>query len=790
MSRPLTGSKKQTAKGWEVSLPIHRGSKNRQPYTFRTEAAADRWLAAGRAAIEAGEPLPTPAVNDVVPGTRKRRSDGTPFRPMGERWADEYYLELGRAELDREGTVRAHINRIDAFMKKRGLVLETMVRDEVKALQASVTRTSPNAPVISVPEGLDPEGLVTMNEAVLLPGMASRPTLKRRKDEGVLVAVEKARTGHRYRIGDLYTEAVLGREGKLRRGPRTRGSLSQDVANDVMWVFEQVCAYARDHGVATPQDRESLKMHRTDKGPAPDREPVDLTRCADIAGRLHAVHQLALWLMRLLGLRIGEAYGIRVCDLLDQGPGLHGAVTIRAQGGRQHQTRGPGGSVVRTDRVERVKNTNSRRVIVVPPTLMDLLRAAVAIFHTDAEGNVRVDARLIPGLRTRDSGGQSAFRTALAAAARAARVDCTADEETLEEVFSCTPHDMRRSILSDLDRSKVKDTHIQRLAGHIPGTAVLHRHYLLDDPKLRPGTDIATLLQREVDAELPNGLVVPTMVRCTTGQQKNLAVDGQRIDVELVERGWLIVPTDDVGDPLLSTAEAAKVLDVTAKTARLWMAEGLLPSVHWADRANGVERRSRASDVIKLRDKLRDTVTLKRVADEVQQPYHTVYQFVRAQGLTLEPWGARDYLVPAPTHERLRAHYAEQAALHARAMPLSVAASTLDLPAGLVERLVGEGSLVTDEKAHDGRRMVTRESVELARRTRPHPRKAATRVPDDLVPWDRAMEVTGLAEAELSDVVATGLMVHEQHQRRRHVTRSSLLSYMVEHAPERLMLGF
>ena len=371
MSRPLTGTKKQTATGWHVSLPISRGAKKRQPYIFRTEYAADRWLAAGCAAITAGEPLPVPVDTDLVIGPRVRQAAGTTFRAMADEWAEEYYGELHRGQVDREKTARGHVKRIAAFMEARGLVMETMVRDKVKALQASVTRTTVTASVIAVPDGLDPDGLVTMNEAVRLPGMASRPTLKRRIQDGELVAAEKTAAGHRYRIGDLYSEAVLGSEGKLRRGPRTRGSLSQDVANDVMWVFEQVCLYARDRGVAVPQDRESLKMHRTDKPESPDRRPVALTQCAEIAGRLHAVHQLALWLMRLLGLRIGEAYGILVGDILDQGPGLPGAVTLRAQGGRKYQDARGSGTVVTTDRKEQLKNRNSRRVLVVPPMLME-----------------------------------------------------------------------------------------------------------------------------------------------------------------------------------------------------------------------------------------------------------------------------------------------------------------------------------------------------------------------------------------------------------------------------------
>lgn len=788
MSRPLKGSKKQTATGWHASLPAHRGAKARQSYTFRTEYAADRWLAAGCTAITAGEPLPEPVDGDLVANTGTRRVEGTSFETVGAPWLAEYYAELHRGDLDRETAARGHVRRIAAFMDERGLTMETMVRKHVKTLQASVTRTQAAAPVISVPEGLDPEGVVTMKEALELPGAASLSTLKRRVKDGTLVAVEKPRTGHRYRIGDLYAEEVFG-DGQLRRGPRNRDSLSQNVANDVMWVFEQVCLYARDHGIAVPQDRDSLKMHRTDKEQSPERQPVALTQCADIAGRLHVVHQLALWLMRILGLRIGEAFGIRVGDILDQGPELPGAVTLREQGGRTYRTRGANGEVITSASNKKLKNKNSRRVLVVPPMLMEIIRVVIAVFHTDADGNVRTEARLVPGLERRDAGGQGAFRTALALAAGQAQVDCTEEEKQLDEVFSCQPHDMRRTVLSDLDRfGEIPGTHIQRFAGHVPGSAVLHRHYLLDDPKMRPAMEIAELLEGELRTELLNGLCVPTLVRCTTGRQRSLAVEATRIDVELAERGWLIVLTDDDGDPLLGSAEVAAELGVTPKTARQWMAAGLVPSISVTDRGRGTERRSRLSDVTKVRDRLAARVTLKDVAAEVEQPYHTVYQYVRAQRLELEAWGERDYLVPAATASHLRDHYARQAALHRRAVPLSVAAAMLGATVPGVQRLVEDGVLTADDRAHDGRRMVTRESIAAAQSARArgdagNPRRRG----EDLFTWDEAGTLSGLSSGELDALVADGTLVREEYQRRRHITRKSLLLFLVEHAPERLV---
>lgn len=791
MSRPLTGTKRSNPGGsCTASLPKTRGSRERVTYTFVDEYAADRWLAVGCEAITSGGTPPEPIERDLValssrPG--RHRGARTQFRTIAEEWVEEYYGELRRGGVEREETARRHIARIDAFMRGRRLYMETLVRPEVKAFQASLARSA-MATKSAVPDGIDPERLVGLREAVGLPGMASESTLKRRIKDGVLVPVERSRAGNRYRVADLYAPAVIGDEGKLRRGPTPKGSLSQGVATDVMWVFEQVCLFARDHGVAVPQDRESLRMHRTDRPSRAKRQVVSLGQCAVIASRLHVVHQLALFSMRILGLRISEAYGIKVGEIYDQGPGLPGAVAVKEQGGRKFGTREQDGAVTQSEGKPNLKTEHSERMLAIPPMLMDLIRVVITVFHTDADGVVRPEARLIPGLRRRDAGGQGAFRSAVAAVAREIGVDCSPEEDSVNGAFSCQPHDMRRSLLSDLSRNKIEDITIKRTAGHVTGPSVLDRHYRLDDPEMRPAIEVAWVLEEELRAELPAGLMVPTVVRCTTGAQRHLAADRARIDTELVERGWLLVVTSQDGDPLLNAPEVATELGVTPKTARQWMASGLVPSFRRATRAAGEERCSRLSDVVKVRDQLQSRVSLHRIAEEVEQPYHTVYQYVRAQGLELHAWGAREYLVPAGTAEHLRQHYARQAALHRRAIPLSVAAAELSTTVAGVHRLLADGVLVADDRAHDGRRMVTRESVAAAATASScrAGRRTDKTVRNDLMRWEEARQATGHTEAELSALVAQGVVERVQHQRRRHVTRVSLLRYLLEQAPEKV----
>lgn len=70
---------------------------------------------------------------------------------MADRWHAERYEELRRGKHDRAASTLGHIKRIAAFMNERGLVLETMVRDEVKSLQATLTRSTTQV-TVQMPE--------------------------------------------------------------------------------------------------------------------------------------------------------------------------------------------------------------------------------------------------------------------------------------------------------------------------------------------------------------------------------------------------------------------------------------------------------------------------------------------------------------------------------------------------------------------------------------------------------------------------------------------------------------
>lgn len=137
---------------------------------------------------------------------------------------------------------------------------------------------------------------------------------------------------------------------------------------------------------------------------------------------------------------------------------------------------------------------------------MRLFRVAIAAFHTGDDGVVDADQPLIPDLTGRES-GQQGFRNALQRACTKAGVDLGGhfDEEMINRF---TPHDLRRSLATDLVWKDVERARVKRTLGHAAGDDVLGRHYTVDDPALRPAMRVAEAIQADLDEVLPGGVMI------------------------------------------------------------------------------------------------------------------------------------------------------------------------------------------------------------------------------------------------------------------------------------------
>jgi hypothetical protein len=335
---------------------------------------------------------------------------------------------------------------------------------------------------------------------------------------------------------------------------------------------------------------------------------------------------------------------------------------------------------------------------------MAVITIVIEVFHTDPlTGVVDTGARLIPGLRTRNTGGQGGFRTALTEAATVTGVSVGVDNDG--QLMRPTPKDMRAGSLSDLAWENVPETVRKRWGGHTPGDDVQHRHYVLDDPSFAHLLPATAALERTVDADCPDGLIIATTRRCTTGAQRMLAPHAERIDDALVDAGWLTDPTGEHDETLCDTAAVAELLHLAPTTARRWMA------AHPDSQRAGGQRQIRLEVVLAERDALAARRTLLVLAEELGCDYHQLYYWVGRELLTVENVGT-DVLLTADTETRLRALLTCQRQLEARAVPVSQAAAMLGYSARIIGRLLTSGHLRLDpQRGPRQARYVTKESA-------------------------------------------------------------------------------
>ncbi|MHB1929066.1 MAG: hypothetical protein ACYCUG_06535 [Acidimicrobiales bacterium] len=631
--------------------------------------------------------------------------------------------------------------------------------------QGEPAAPDPAEPVlIAIGEGRE----LSLREAAVA-ARVSVSTVRRRWRDGELVGAYRDSDG-RVRIPEATAVAV-------RRSKREQAAgLSQSVVADALWVLRRVLAFSRANGIVPAgfDPTEGLDAPRPDPAVARARRPVSQLRplsfpeCARIAAHLHPVHQLVLWLQRVMGLRISEAFGVLVDDVVDLGD--TGLLLVRSQGGRLFRVRDDAGRVVTVSHKESTKTEASSRVLVVPPAMMDLLRVVLEAFHIDPDsGDVEETARLVPGLRNGDEAGQLSFREAFVTAAAAEGLG--ADDLG----FPVVPHLLRKSMATDLAwQPGIEDAVRRRFMGHRAADDVYGRVYTLDHPELAPLEEVARVLEEIIRGSI-GSLIVPTTRRIRWGRSNRYLERAAHVDATLGAAGWMIDP-DSVDDPLCDTVRVAAELGIDRTTARGWMRDGTLTCVIVAD-GDGIERRwTRLSAVLSLRDRLRDRVLLPDLANDLGVRYHDLYQTARRLGLQLDRHPtSRQFEISIEAGQRLRDEHARVRALHQRSMKLATAATQLNLAVSTIGLMAKRGQLEVDPET-DGStaRFVTRQSVERYRnqlQDRVVEEPTAIRLGD-------IMRFTGRREAELLDLVRAGVLTEVGGRGPCRLTTASLRTWM------------
>jgi integrase len=709
--------------------------------------------------------------------TPARREVPDDVASVAQMWVSAAYDDLRRAGPDRGIQVRGILDRyvIPWFGPRTtcvGDISYFMVHEWLLTLVGR-RRSEPAGRQKSsvIPRQSKADRELSLREAAEV-GQVSLATVRRRWRDGELSGAYRDSHG-RIRVPGPATVA-------LRRATRENpAGLSQPVVADALWVLRRVLGFARANALVPPgfDPTEGLSAPTPDAGAARARRPtsqprpLNLPECARIAAHLHPVHQLVLWLQRVMGLRISEAFGILVDDVVDLGD--TGLLLVRGQGGRTFRVRDDEGGVVAIQYKERTKTEAGSRVLVIPSAMLEPLRVAIEAFHTDPEtGDVDETARLVPGLRTADESGQLSFREAFEAATAAEGLS------SIDMGFRVTPHLLRKSVATDLAWQRgIEGTVRRRFLGHRASDDVFGRVYTLDHPELTPLAEVARILDEMIRDSI-GSLVVPSTRRIRWGHANRIHLRAAHVEATLLAAGWSMDP-DNREDPLCDAGCVASELGMAETTVRRWMRDGTLRCVVVRD-GDGVDRRwARLSEVWSVRDRLADRILLPDLAQELGLRYHELYRVARLLGLEFEQHPtSRQFEVPPEAARRLRFEHDRVRALHARSLKVAAAARLLNRAVSTVGLMAKRGDLDTDPETDTSNAVfVTRASVE-DRRIEGVGKLPRRSLEEAAVPLAEVVRFTGRSRTELLDLVRAGVLEQVCGRGACELTASSLRAWM------------
>ena len=629
----------------------------------------------------------------------------TAFEQVALEWHHEKYVVLTRAQPARADEVAAWLrNHLFPFMTAHGCTSgEQVTRQVFIGFQDWVADPS-RVDLGPAPE--NPGEMLTVAQAVERSGVSTSSVKRRLRDGGFPNAVQEER---RWLIpaGDLHAAGLLG--GPLRRGPRSLPKNHQQ-QSEMRKVLADVLAFGQDLGRWTLQFDPAavpLKLRQT---PQAQRRQLSLTQAAEVAGRLHVVHQFALWLMRILGLRKSEAYGLHVGDIHHVDGRMF--LFVHQQGGRRLKQFAADGSIIVDDFKPRLKTTTSVRMLLVPRPLETLIDLVVSVFHT-VDDEVQEGHRLIPGLRTDHIGGGGSFGTALRDAAAACRINVSLDPD---EFLGMLPKDLRADLITDLASEDVAAPVRKRYAGHIAGDDVHDRRYVRPTAtQVRKQLAAATAMEELIDVELGGDLMVPTPVSCTTANQPALAARKQQVDAGLLAAGWLRDHVDAQGRPMLTSEQVADMFGVSLVNVRQWARDQRTACVF-----DGQRYLFDRQQMVELARDLAGYISVRDLSAELgfADPHHLRHR-MRLKGI--EPCealpGMLQMLTPADA-DCLRASVAVERQTRDRCATFEECARVLQVSVGLVPALVDGGLLRLDGTTRSRQALVTRESLQaLAERS-------------------------------------------------------------------------
>ena len=246
-----------------------------------------------------------------------------------------------------------------------------------------------------------------------------------------------------------------------------------------------------------------------------EAESLSVSQVYRVVRHLPPHWQPVVWLMRLLGMRISEAFGLRLCDMTYDG---RRQLNIEWQGGKIFRSRDADGNEIVCHTKQGTKDTDGdnapvRRVIAVPRILQTYLLYVVRRDHSGVEDPSTCERPLIINPYGKKT-SQKAFRDAWAKAL----IEEGLGQRRPNDRLVYVPHHLRKCLSDELQvRADVHGEAVSRQLGHRGLTVnaamdvsrtiyTLRQHWNTNVEFQRRMLEIADAIDSIIRNELPNGL--------------------------------------------------------------------------------------------------------------------------------------------------------------------------------------------------------------------------------------------------------------------------------------------
>jgi hypothetical protein len=777
-----------------ATLPVAVGDTRRRQFSWPDEEPVRRWYVDGEQALAEGRPVPDPeqykprglaplVADQALPVSAAwwvgdTAGAGHDLLAVGLAYIEQRYVVLKGAQAERRLEVTKQLRETiyPFFLRHVGGVVERIENPVVALFAAHLAGRDVTPAVIAPPwPQLDGRRRIRRRDADRLAGI-SRSAITRWRRAGRLPGYESEEGEAWIPVAELRA-AYLSRQTST----ETRRGLAKSTADNILGLLAAILRHAQAcgitlvgnpmAGISAVEPDDAIRARRR---AMPRYVPLHLAR--EIAAELSVVQQFTFWLERFVGVRISEAFGLLVGDVVDFGEGNGGALVLDKQGGRSFLV-DRAGDTVTVSHKPGMKTEQSVRIIKIAESVMEATRLVIDAFHTDPDtGAVDLEARLIPGLQAADRGGQSAHRSALATAVQDAGID-------LSRYGKITPHTQRADLITDVGTSGRLDSALQRrYFGHLAGSDEHDRAYFRDRIDITAEAmgvwdPVVKQIQERIDRELDGTLLVPTERREQFGDGNPLQRRLDFASATLAAAGWYREAQTGEGDDrraLLTPEQAAPLLGCTPGTARRWMREGRLPArlvlrgqrQIWVMTADAIEQHNA---------RLRETPTIAELAVELGLGYHQLYALMRELGVNGEQSiRGGEIRLREQDADGIKRELERRAQLARVSLPVALVAEQLRLPVLTIETLIRQGILHLDAAATTARRRyISTSSVEAYETARAC--NATTHVDDGpVLTLADVRSITGLTRPAISHLVTSRVFRAVTCSRRQAITVASV----------------